>query len=84
VREVPVFTREQMDPGKLGNIAFLPKGRPEMKKPKQVLFVRQNPDSIKKLQERLATIDAMQRQLTMKTARSIPQKRRSPPAVLKP
>jgi hypothetical protein len=44
-----------------------------MKKPKQVLF----PNSIKKLQERLATIDAMQGQITMKSGRSVHQGRRS-------
>jgi len=48
-----------------------------MKKPGQVSFVRHNPDSIKKLQERLATIDAMLRQLTMKSGQSIHPKRSS-------
>jgi hypothetical protein len=69
-------------PGKFGNLTFFQERREfcEMKKkPKQVLFVRHNPDSIKKLEERLAAIDAMQRQLTTKSGRSVHQERRSAP-----
>jgi hypothetical protein len=50
-----------------------------MKKPVQVLFVRRDRDPIRKLEDRIAALDAMQRQLATKIGGGAHQKQRSAP-----
>jgi hypothetical protein len=50
-----------------------------MKKPVQVLFVRRDRDPIRKLEDRIAALDAMQRQLATKIGGGAHPKKRSAP-----